>query len=231
MVETLAKSSSKKASAKEIISQVLASGLLSRNQKAHGTKGASTTRHIEHDCSEDLAGISDAEVVGYLNNKKEFLLKKILWEQMNRDYKKGRKRKDATKKKKTAPANKTDPTKKTMINANTSCAKNELKKRLSPQIDYDALEKLFESEESPKRAKLEKPEAVSHLKEDSEQAKCEESLSESQNFDEGTDINEFGNDNCCAGDMHGDGGYYGVDLQDQDEGEEYDNYYNNFGDE
>ncbi|KAB2078303.1 hypothetical protein ERO13_A06G141400v2 [Gossypium hirsutum] len=38
---------------------------------------------------DDLSDINDAEITGYLNNKKEMLFKKFIWEAMNKDYQKG----------------------------------------------------------------------------------------------------------------------------------------------
>nr|KJB67023.1 hypothetical protein B456_010G170400 [Gossypium raimondii] len=39
--------------------------------------------------ADDLSDINDAEVTGYLNNNKEMLFKKLIWEAMNKDYQKG----------------------------------------------------------------------------------------------------------------------------------------------
>ncbi|TYG65412.1 hypothetical protein ES288_D06G183600v1 [Gossypium darwinii] len=39
--------------------------------------------------ADDLFDINDAEITGYLNNKKEMLFKKLIWEAMNKDYQKG----------------------------------------------------------------------------------------------------------------------------------------------
>ncbi|KAK9290332.1 hypothetical protein L1049_008499 [Liquidambar formosana] len=51
--------------------------------KLHGVDGMSTTGHDE---SESLSDIDDIEVDGYLHNEEEKHYKKIIWEEMNREY-------------------------------------------------------------------------------------------------------------------------------------------------
>ncbi|MBA0778304.1 hypothetical protein Gotri_006179, partial [Gossypium trilobum] len=42
--------------------------------------------------ADDLSDINDAEITGYLNNKKEMLFKSLIWEAMNKDYQKNSKK-------------------------------------------------------------------------------------------------------------------------------------------
>ncbi|MBA0694597.1 hypothetical protein Goari_004879 [Gossypium aridum] len=53
--------------------------------------------------ADDLSDINDAEITGYLNNKKEMLFKKLIWEAMNKDYQKNSKkeRREVVEKKET----------------------------------------------------------------------------------------------------------------------------------
>ncbi|VVB12421.1 unnamed protein product [Arabis nemorensis] len=140
-------------------SQALVSKSLARNLEVCGNKGVSPSRKCDDDFAEDLSDISDAEVAVHLNLKKEILLKKIAWELMNPEYQKGKQRKPTTGKKKD-PTNKTVPSKKTSAVRTESKAESENKKRPSLQINYDVLDELFDAENSPKRAKLQKPVVV-----------------------------------------------------------------------
>ncbi|CAA2958927.1 Hypothetical predicted protein [Olea europaea subsp. europaea] len=80
------------------------------------------------DGSESLSDIDDSEIVGYLNNKKEMHLKRMLWEAMNKDHVKVKKQKTATETKETTSARK----------AVKTIEKLEQQKR-SSRINYDAL--------------------------------------------------------------------------------------------
>ncbi|XVF39974.1 hypothetical protein PTKIN_Ptkin01aG0076000 [Pterospermum kingtungense] len=82
-------------------------------------------------------------VTGYLNNKKEMLFKKLVWEAMNKDYPKKR-RKVATAKKSTS-AQKAVASR--MGKGKEEEKEKENKKRLSSKINYDALEKLSDKSE------------------------------------------------------------------------------------
>ncbi|KAG7616612.1 putative brf1, TBP-binding domain-containing protein [Arabidopsis thaliana] len=156
--------------------------LLARNLKVCGNKGVFPSRQSKGDLAEDLSDISDAEVAENLSNNKEFILKKRAWELMNPEYQKGNYRKVTTRKKKD-PANKIAPSKKTSATKTKSNAETEKKKRPSLEINYNVLDKLFDPENSPKRAKLDKPVVVGDQIEYSKQ-NSEESLLKSQYSEE-----------------------------------------------
>ncbi|XVE51738.1 hypothetical protein DITRI_Ditri02bG0064700 [Diplodiscus trichospermus] len=58
-------------------------------------------RKSQSESGDDLCGIDDAEITGYLNNKSEMFFKKLVWEAMNKDYPK-KQRKPTMGKKSTA---------------------------------------------------------------------------------------------------------------------------------
>ncbi|CAA3030792.1 Hypothetical predicted protein [Olea europaea subsp. europaea] len=58
------------------------------------------------DGAESLSNIDDSEIVGYLNNKKEMHLKRMLWKTMNKEHVTVKKQKPATETKKTTSARK-----------------------------------------------------------------------------------------------------------------------------
>ncbi|XP_008444162.2 uncharacterized protein LOC103487591 isoform X1 [Cucumis melo] len=113
-----------------------------------------------NDDSEDLGDVFDSEVNSYLNNRKEAHYKKIIWEQINKDYlqdqaakkqglnivgaaavvKKSKKR----KRKIEAPINKP-------AQADTEETTHEMliKKRLSSKFDFDVLDKLLYDTPAP----------------------------------------------------------------------------------
>ncbi|OAO97277.1 hypothetical protein AXX17_AT4G23000 [Arabidopsis thaliana] len=126
--------------------------------------------------------IAAHQVAENLSNNKEFILKKRAWELMNPEYQKGNYRKVTTRKKKD-PANKIAPSKKTSATKTKSNAETEKKKRPSLEINYNVLDKLFDPENSPKRAKLDKPVVVGDQIEYSKQ-NSEESLLKSQYSEE-----------------------------------------------
>ncbi|KAG6591886.1 hypothetical protein SDJN03_14232, partial [Cucurbita argyrosperma subsp. sororia] len=115
------------------------------------------------DESEDLGDVLDSEVKTYLNTKEEAHYKKIIWEQMNKDYlqeqaakkeghdvvgaaaivKKSKKRQRITE----APINKP-------AQAETDTTREILtKKRLSSKFNFDVLDKLFTDTPAPDSSK------------------------------------------------------------------------------
>ncbi|XP_051151434.1 uncharacterized protein LOC127265598 isoform X2 [Andrographis paniculata] len=80
---------------------------------------------------DSLSEIDDAEISGYLNSKEEIIVKTILWEAINGNYKKAKKRKRTTETKKFASAEKFAK----------ASEKVGLQKR-STRINYDALKLL-----------------------------------------------------------------------------------------
>ncbi|KAL1195105.1 hypothetical protein V5N11_008867 [Cardamine amara subsp. amara] len=218
MVEKSAKLSSKNTTPLEIISQALVSKPLARNLKVCGNKGPFPSRKSDGDLTKNLSDISEAEVAGYLNNKKEYLLKKIAWELMNPESQKGNWTKVTTGKKKD-PANKTAPSKKTSATITKSNGESDNQKRPNLEINYDVLDKLFDAGNSPKRVKLEKPLVVGDQVKYSKQS-CEESLSQGSEEEE-----PDWNDGCSNEDAYrGDEECYGdEDLEFEDQDEEEDN--------
>ncbi|KAL2517522.1 Uncharacterized protein Adt_13769 [Abeliophyllum distichum] len=93
--------------------------------QGHRYKQRSRTKS---DGSESLSDIDDAEVVGYLNNKKEMQLKRMLWEAMNKEHVKVKKQKVATETKKITSVQKAVKT--------TEKLKHQ---KRSSRINYDAL--------------------------------------------------------------------------------------------
>ncbi|XP_024005116.1 uncharacterized protein LOC18029576 [Eutrema salsugineum] len=215
MVEKSLKLSSKNTTPVEITSQALATRPLARNIKFCGKKGAFPSRQSNGDLAEDLSKISDDEVAGNLNNKKEFLLNKIAWELMNPDYQKEKHRKSTTVKKKD-PMNKTALSKKTLAARTGSNAENENKKRLTSDINYDVLDKLFDDEKAPKRAKLEKPigDQMESLQQSSEECLLEPQGSEEEEPDWNEDYSNDDDDGRVK-EFDGD-----ADLEFEDEGED-----------
>ncbi|CAA7054867.1 unnamed protein product [Microthlaspi erraticum] len=178
--------------------------LASRNLKVCGKKGAFPSRLSDSDLAKYL---SDAEVGGYLNTTKEFLLNKIAWEMMNPDY---QKKKPTTVKKKD-PVNKTAPSKKTSATRTESNAESENKKRPSADINYDILDELFNDENSPKRSKLEKT-----VVESSEECLLKPQGSEEE---EEADCNEgYNNEDAYEGVEEFDG-EADLEYEDHDEGD------------
>ncbi|KAB2025776.1 hypothetical protein ERO13_D06G146200v2 [Gossypium hirsutum] len=101
--------------------------------------------------ADDLFDINDAEITGYLNNKKEMLFKKLIWEAMNKDYQKKKQRKPATRKKSSA--------RKAVDSRMEKVTEEEVlekKKGLSSKINYDALEKLTNEPEERDSEKAKK---------------------------------------------------------------------------
>ncbi|KAL6198570.1 hypothetical protein ACLB2K_028359 [Fragaria x ananassa] len=88
------------------------------------------------DVSESLSDIDDAEIAPYLNNKEETFYKRIIWEAMNKDFAKGKSRKQARTPKKAAPPNKAVKTSTEMDD----------RKRPSSKINYEVLKKLNEED-------------------------------------------------------------------------------------
>ncbi|CAN8274472.1 unnamed protein product [Cochlearia groenlandica] len=184
------------------------------NLKVCGKKGALPHRRSGGNLAKDLSDIPDAEVVGYLNNKNEVLLKKMAWELMNPDYEKSK----PTTVKKKDPINKTAPSMKTSAARTESNAESENKKRPSSMINYDVLDKLFDAEDSPKSAKLKKPVAVADEMVCSQQNR-EDSLLKQQvsEEDEEQQLNE---DYSNEDDYGGVEEYYGdedLEFEDQDQ--------------
>ncbi|CAE6187327.1 unnamed protein product [Arabidopsis arenosa] len=224
MVEKSVKLSSKGITPVDIISQaLLSSKSLARNRKVCGNKGVFPCRQSKGDLAEDLSDISDAEVADNLNNKKEFILKKRAWELMNPEYQKGSYRKVTTGKKKD-PANKTAPSKKTSATRTESNAGSENKKKPSLEINYDVLDKLFDPENSPKRAKLDKPVVVGdqmeYSKQSSEESLLKPQYSEKEEEEEPDWNEDYSNEDAYKGneECYGD-----EDLEFEDQDEEEDN--------
>ncbi|XP_033133255.1 uncharacterized protein LOC103834127 isoform X2 [Brassica rapa] len=160
------------------------------------------------DLADDLSRFNDAEVASYLNTTKESLLMKIAWELMNPEYKNGTQRKPTTTVKKKDPISKTTaaPSKKTSATTTQSNAESEKKKRLSPYINLDVLDKLFEDDEnSPKRTKLEEPVVVGDKME---------------NFQESREDEPVLNENYSNEDANGGYGDADLEYEDQDEDNE-----------
>ncbi|KAL2544609.1 uncharacterized protein Fot_13842 [Forsythia ovata] len=80
------------------------------------------------DGSESLSDIDDAEVVGYLNNKEEMQLKRMLWEAMNKEHVKVKKQKVATETKKI-----------TSLQKDVKTTEKLKHQKRSSRINYDAL--------------------------------------------------------------------------------------------
>ncbi|KAJ0247091.1 Zinc ion binding / transcription regulator [Hirschfeldia incana] len=203
-------------SVKPSAKDTLASRPMARNLKACGRKGVGYL-------AEDLSCISDAEVAGYLNTKKETLLMKMAWEMMNPDYKKGTQRKPTTVKKKKDPISKTaaPPSKKTSATPTQSNAESEKKKRLSSYINLDLLDTLFDDDEkTPKRTKLEKPVVIGDQVKKSQQS-SEECLVEPEGSEEDEPVWN-GNEDYSNEDANGgaDEFYGDADLEYEDEGED-----------
>lgn len=135
----------------------------------HKDKGSTS-----NDESEDLGDVLDSEVNSYLNNRKETHYKKIIWEQINKDYlqdqaakKLGRdivgaaavvKKSKKRQRKKEAPIN--NP-----AQADTEASREMLtKKRLSSKFNFDVLDKLFSDTPAPDSSKKQ---GVSSCKENS----------------------------------------------------------------
>ncbi|PPS14485.1 hypothetical protein GOBAR_AA06085 [Gossypium barbadense] len=90
---------------------------------------------------DDLSDINDAEITGYLNNKKEMLFKKFIWEAMNKDYQKKKQSKPATRK--NSSARKAVGSRMEKVTEEEVVEKKKVFFRgLSSKINYDALEKL-----------------------------------------------------------------------------------------
>ncbi|CAH2078525.1 unnamed protein product, partial [Thlaspi arvense] len=212
------KLSSKNTTHVEITSQALASTPLAKNLKLCGKKGAFPSRKSDGDLAKDLSDISDAEVARYINKKKEFLLNKIAWEMMNPDYQKEKQRKPTTVKK-TAPSKKTSAVRTNSTKSNAESENN--KKRLSSYINYDLLDKLFDDENSPKRAKLEKPVTVDDQLENSQQS-SKECVLKPQSSEEEEELNwneDYSNEDAYGGveELYGN---EDLEFEDKDEGED-----------
>uniref|UniRef100_A0A1J3EQU6 Brf1 TBP-binding domain-containing protein n=1 Tax=Noccaea caerulescens TaxID=107243 RepID=A0A1J3EQU6_NOCCA len=123
------------------------------------------------------------------------MVNKIAWEMMNPDY---QKRKPTTVKKKD-PVYKTAASKKTSATKTKINAESENKKRTSSDINYDLLDELFNDENSPKRAKLEKPVVVGDQIVYSHQS-SEECPLKPQGSEEEEDLNEdYSNEDTYGG--------------------------------
>ncbi|XP_010449337.1 PREDICTED: uncharacterized protein LOC104731613 [Camelina sativa] len=206
MVGKSVKLSSQDVTPVKLISRGLVSDSVARNIKVCRNKG-------------DLSDISDAEVAGYLSNKEEFILKKRAWELMNPEYQKGKRRK-VTNEKKKDPANKTALSKKPSATTTASNVETENSKRPSLEINYDALDKLFGDDNSPKRDNLEKSVGVGDQVEYPNQS-SEESLLKSQGSEEEEPAwgEDYSNEDAYRGDEEC---YGNEDLEFEDEVEEED---------
>ncbi|KAJ4848731.1 hypothetical protein Tsubulata_043977 [Turnera subulata] len=92
--------------------------------------------------SEDVSGIDDSEIAGYLNCKRERQFKEIIWEAMNKKYLKARQLKTSRKAKKATPAEK----------AVKISGEKENKKRMSSKINYDVLKAFLDEPEDFSKA-------------------------------------------------------------------------------
>ncbi|MBA0723442.1 hypothetical protein Golax_004021, partial [Gossypium laxum] len=123
--------------------------------------------------ADDLSDINDAEITGYLNNKKEMLFKKLIWEAMNKDYQKNSKkeRREVVEKKETdylseylkkqrKPATRKKSSARKAVDSRMEKVTEEevveKKKGLSSKINYDALEKLTNEPEERDSEKAKK---------------------------------------------------------------------------
>ncbi|XVF87030.1 hypothetical protein PTKIN_Ptkin18bG0088000 [Pterospermum kingtungense] len=120
-------------------------GVLSSNVDRTGVL---RKRKSRSESDNDLSDIDDTEITGCLNDKRQMLFKKLVWEAINKDYRK-KQGKPAKGKKSTSA--------KTDVFSRTEKEKEEKKenrKGLSSKINYDALEKLTgEPEEVAETAK------------------------------------------------------------------------------
>ncbi|RYR32631.1 hypothetical protein Ahy_A10g047166 isoform B [Arachis hypogaea] len=118
------------------------------------------TKTKTHDESESLSDIDDLEVDSYLHNEEEKHYKKIIWENMNREYLEEQAAKEAAAAaaKKFAEANCSEEelaAREFAKSAADAVAKS--RKRLSSKVNYDRLEKLFGdpvSTENPKKVRF-----------------------------------------------------------------------------
>ncbi|XP_006284421.2 uncharacterized protein LOC17880799 [Capsella rubella] len=176
------------------------SNLVARKLNVCGNKGVFSSRKPAADLAGDLSDIRDTEVAGYLSNKEEFILKKRAWELMNPEYQKGKRRKVTTVRKKD-PANKTAPSKKASATRTESNAEPENEKRPSLEINYDVLDKLFDPDNSPKRAKLGKAASAGDQVEYSNQSSEESLLKPQGSEEEEPDYSEeYSNEDAYRGD-------------------------------
>ncbi|KAG2318416.1 hypothetical protein Bca52824_011629 [Brassica carinata] len=201
--------------------------MVENSVKPSSSKDTSVSRPMSRnlkgvgDLAEDLSRISDAEVAGYLNTTKESLLMKIAWELMNPEYKKGTQRKPTTVKKKDPVSKTAAPSKKISATTTQSNAESEKKKRLSSYINLDALDKLFDDENSPKRTKLEEPVVVGDQVKSSQQSSEEECLLEPEGSEEDEPVwnEDYSNEDANGGEDE----FYGdadLEYEDQDDGED-----------
>ncbi|XP_015886945.3 transcription factor IIIB 60 kDa subunit isoform X1 [Ziziphus jujuba] len=124
------------------------------------------TSTFTSDESDGLSDIDDLEVSGYLNNEEETRFKKIIWEEMNREYLEEQaaaaaakmENGEANSKSSTAKSRK-ERRKKQDSNENPAQTAAEAarqmlsKKRFSSKINYDALEKCFSDDPPPPNKK------------------------------------------------------------------------------
>uniref|UniRef100_A0A0A0L0J7 Brf1 TBP-binding domain-containing protein n=2 Tax=Cucumis sativus TaxID=3659 RepID=A0A0A0L0J7_CUCSA len=111
------------------------------------------------DDSEDLGDVFDSEVNSYLNNRKEAHYKKIIWEQINKDYLQDQAAKkqglnvvgaSAVVKKSKKRQRKTEAPINMPAQADTGTTREmQIKKRLSSKFNFDVLDKLFSDTPAP----------------------------------------------------------------------------------
>ncbi|KAL3818434.1 hypothetical protein ACJIZ3_004339 [Penstemon smallii] len=102
-----------------------------KNGNCGMAKRSKTKRSTKENESDSLSDIDDAEIIGYLNNKKEMQFKSLLWEAINRNYMNAKKQKRTIETKKGGSVKKTAKT----------AEKVDTQKR-SSRINYDALKML-----------------------------------------------------------------------------------------
>ncbi|XP_059463581.1 uncharacterized protein LOC132192306 [Corylus avellana] len=108
------------------------------------------TSSFTDDESDGLSDIDDVEVSGYLNNEEEMRYKKIIWEEMNKEYRQEHAAAAAAKMEAAAVAkSRKERKRKQDVNPNPAQTTAEsahqmlIKKRLNSKINYDVLETLF----------------------------------------------------------------------------------------
>ncbi|KAL5555413.1 hypothetical protein UlMin_037649 [Ulmus minor] len=173
-----------------------------RLHNLHSRKRAFVEVHDdENDESESLSDIDDAEVMKYLNSKKEADYKRNIWEVMNNDYLKRRPQKRSKKAKKDVPTKK---------EVNVSTKMDE--KSLRSKMNYEALKKLHEWDHNSD--KEEDIDSAYHVdKQHTNEKLCSEAYSSGDNND-----NEYEHENADDEVADATNDYYGItDLGDGDD--------------
>lgn len=124
---------------------------------AFDTNKSKDTSNISGNESDGLSDIDDTEVTGYLNNEEEMRYKKIIWEEMNREYLEEQAAKMEAGEGLSAPKprkerrQKQDPNVPPAQTAAEAARQMLSKKRFSSKINYEALEKCFSGDAAPNK--------------------------------------------------------------------------------